>query len=64
MFTSATMDFGSTVGCAAKYFEPSSPFSSAVTNTSSTERRRFSAFRIAAMSRRTALPDPSSMAPL
>jgi hypothetical protein len=30
---SATIDFGSTVGCAAKYFEPSSPFSSPVTNT-------------------------------
>ena len=54
------------LAAAAKYFEPSRPFSSPVTNTKRIERRSFSGFflKLAAMSRTKALPDPSSMAPL
>ena len=63
---SATMDFASTVGCAVKYFEPSSPFSSAVTSTNKIDRFSFSGccFSEAAMSNAAAAPLPSSIAPL
>ena len=64
--TSATMDFSGMVGCAAKYLEPSRPFSSAVTSRNKIERFTDSgwAFKLAAISRTSALPEPLSMAPL
>src|SRR5205807_7627669 len=66
MLMSATMDFGSTVGFAVKYFEPSKPFSSPVTNTNKIDRLSFSGdfFSEDEMSSNTALPEPLSIAPL
>jgi hypothetical protein len=65
-FTSATIDAASTVGRAAKYLDPRSPFSSAVTNTNSSERlgRSGDRARDAATSSRTAVPEALSIAPL
>jgi len=60
---SATMDFASTVGCAAKYLEPRRPFSSPVTNRKRIERLSFSGdlFSEPATSSRRALPEASQL---
>ena len=66
VFTSATMRSRGTVGCAAKNFDPSSPFSSPVTATNRIERAGF-AFRSCssvAASSIAATPDALSIAPL
>ena len=63
---SATIALGSTVGIFAKYFEPSSPFSSPVTATNRTERRSVApdSLSVAATSSREATPEALSIAPL
>ena len=55
-----------TVGCAAKYFDPSSPFSSAVTATNRIDRFGVApdSFSSRAISIIDATPDASSIAPL
>ena len=66
VFRSATIDFTGTVGCAAKYLEPSRPFSSAVTHTNRIDR--FSGCGCFAIERASssssALPEALSIAPL
>ena len=63
---SATICWNGTVGCAAKYCEPSSPFSSAVTARKITERfsLTFDSWSRRATSMMVAIPEASSMAPL
>ena len=65
-FKSATMSSTFTVGCVAKYCEPSRPFSSPVTATNRTERRNFAPEwrSAAAVSSSVAMPDALSIAPL
>src|SRR5260221_10845864 len=63
---SAAREPASTVGCAAKYLDPSKPFSSAVTQTSRIERLSGAGdlWNDRAKSSKRALPEPLSMAPL
>ena len=62
----ATILSDGTVGRAAKYFDPSRPFSSAVTATNTIDRFGFApdSFSIRAISIIDATPEASSIAPL
>ena len=66
MLIFATIIFGSTVGELAKNREPSSPFSSPVTATNSTDRRSLvpASLSMAATSSKAATPEALSIAPL
>ncbi len=65
-FKSALIAFSGTVGCPAKYREPSKPFSSAVKTTKSIERfgRVFAWLNAFAVSNTLATPEASSITPL
>ena len=66
MFKSATMLLASTVGCWAKYRDPSNPFSSPVTAKNKIDRFGLApdSFIARAISISEAIPDASSIAPL